>query len=123
MPRTAAAALFELFREAGLKEDSRLHHHVAWYKGEPVACCSVLRRAIVAGLYNVATLPEMRGQGIASEMVLTALGAARTAGCRLGVLHALPDQFDLYSRLGFVDQCRMDVYAWPGDGQQASLLS
>ncbi len=115
MPRTVAAALFELFCKAGLKEDSLLHHYVAWYKGEPVACCSMLHAAQVAGLYNVATLPAMRGQGIASAMVLTALGAARTMGCHLGVLESLPSHLDLYRRLGFIEQCRMDVYAWIGE--------
>jgi GNAT superfamily N-acetyltransferase len=123
MPRTVAAALFGLFCKAGFQEDSLLHHYVAWYKGEPVACCSMLRSAPVAGLYNVATLPAMRGRGIASAMVLTALGAARAVGCHLGVLESLPSHLDLYRRLGFIEHCRIDVYAWPGEGLQASLLS
>lgn len=55
----------------------------------------------VAGIYGVATRPEVRGLGLARSLTILALEAARDAGMRTAVLHSTPMARSLYDSLGF----------------------
>lgn len=69
--------------------------------GRPVATSRIAIAAGVAGLYAVATLPDVRGRGIGRALTLAALEAGRSLGYRIGVLQASDDGLPVYRRIGF----------------------
>jgi ribosomal protein S18 acetylase RimI-like enzyme len=91
-----------------------LRHFLGRLDGEPVATSSLLPGGGVAGVYNVSTVPEARGQGIGTAMVLEALRAACAMGYRIGVLTAAPMGVSIYRRIGFTEYCLFGVYYWLG---------
>jgi GNAT superfamily N-acetyltransferase len=79
-------------------------HYLAWLDGQAVACATLFLGAGVAGIYRVATLPGVRGQGIGGAVVITALREARAAGYRFATLRSSEIAHHLYQRLGFRDE-------------------
>jgi GNAT superfamily N-acetyltransferase len=75
--------------------------YVGLLDGRPVATSRVSIGGGVAGLYAVATLPDVRGRGIGRALTLAALEAGRALGCRIGVLQASDDGLPVYRRIGF----------------------
>jgi GNAT superfamily N-acetyltransferase len=88
-------------------------HYLGRLDGAPVAATSLLLAAGVAGIYNVATVPEARGRGVASALVAAALREARAWGYRAGVLQSSQAGFSVYQRLGFRKVCAFRHYVWP----------
>lgn len=109
-PDFALSTFFDSFASLGLGKHLPLHHYVGWLKGEPVASSSVLLGAGVAGIYNVATVPHARGQGIGAALTLVPLCDARDVGYRIGILHSSPMGFNVYRRMGFQEYCRLRTY-------------
>ena len=68
----------------------------------------------VAGIYGVATRPEVRGLGFARHLTLAALHAARAAGATTAVLHSTPIAVPLYASLGFNRVADFSLHASPG---------
>jgi GNAT superfamily N-acetyltransferase len=69
--------------------------------------------AYMPGIYHVTTLPEARGQGFGTVMVLTAVRAAGPLGYRTGILADWGEGPDLYRRSGFEDSCQAEIYVGP----------
>ncbi|MEO5704402.1 MAG: GNAT family N-acetyltransferase [Candidatus Limnocylindrales bacterium] len=69
--------------------------------GRAVATARISIGGGVAGLYAVATLPDVRGRGFGRAMTIAALDAGRALGYRIGVLQASDEGFRVYRRLGF----------------------
>ena len=68
----------------------------------------------VAGLSNIAVLPEHRGRGIGAAVAAAALLEGRRLGLGLGVLSAGEVGLPLYERLGFREVSRHRTYVlWP----------
>lgn len=88
--------------------------YVARLGGEPVAVSQLLLAAGVAGIYNVATVPEARRKGIGAAVTLAPLREARAEGYRAGVLGASALGFPMYRRLGFQRVCMLSMYTWTG---------
>ena len=80
--------------------------------GVPVATAALFLGARVAGLYAVACIGTARGLGIGTAISLAALREARTRGYRVAVLESSPSGFNVYSRLGFRECCRLGSYVW-----------
>jgi predicted acetyltransferase len=90
--------------------------------GTVVGTCTLYLGAGVAGIYNVSTLPKARRQGVATELTLTALHAARDRGYRIGILHASEMGYGAYRRIGFRDYCTVSHYLYlPNRAQRAFL--
>lgn len=68
----------------------------------------------VAGIYNVATIPEAHRRGIGSAMTLEPLRMARAFGYHLGTLPSSEMGFGVYRQLGFQEYFKVGLYIWPG---------
>ena len=71
------------------------------HAGTPVATASTLVSDGVAGVYNVATKPNARGNGYATAMTRAAIRVLAAQGCAAAVLQSTPNGERLYTRLGF----------------------
>ena len=67
-------------------------HYLGALDGRPVAASTLFVGAGVAGIYNVATLAEARGQGLGSAMTLVPLYAARDMGYPCGCSPIIRDR-------------------------------
>ncbi|HET7076130.1 MAG TPA: GNAT family N-acetyltransferase [Chloroflexia bacterium] len=113
LPPFAAAALRGFCEQVGFGPDAPFQHYLARVAGTPVAGASLFLGAGVAGLYNVATAPDARGQGTATALVLAALHAARARGYRVGILQSTRMGLNLYHRLGFAEYSTIAHYLGP----------
>lgn len=111
-PDAFGDAFGELAHAFGLGPASSFQHFLGFWNGEPVATCSLFTGAGVAGIYDVATLPERRRRGIAAAITRTALATAAAAGYRLAILHSSALGASVYRRIGFVDACDIGQYVW-----------
>jgi GNAT superfamily N-acetyltransferase len=112
LPMLADAALFDYSVQLGFAPAVPLRHYIGWQDAEPVAAASLCLGAGVAGIYNVATRPEARGQGIGTALTAAALADAREAGYRVAILHATRMGRNVYRRLGFAEYCTVHQYLW-----------
>jgi len=108
-PQIAADAFGRAFEIVGLDSlDWSLY--LAYLDGEAVAASSLYLGAGVAGIYNVATLPEARGKGAGSAVSYAPLRAAHQSGYQIGTLQASRLGYGVYRRLGFEEICKFDLY-------------
>lgn len=114
MPGFAADAIYEFGCEVLGDPQSPMRVYIGRLKGEAVAASLLQLGAGVAGISNVATLPQARRQGIGSAMTLAALLEARALGYRVGTLRASQMGIGVYRRLGFREYCRVGYYVWAG---------
>lgn len=100
--------VFEAWIRLGL--DSPMRNYVGYLDGTPVSTSCVFLGGGVAGIYNVATLPDARGKGIGAALTLRPLVEAREMGYRIGVLQASDMGFGVYQRLGFRHLCQIENF-------------
>jgi GNAT superfamily N-acetyltransferase len=113
-PQIAADGFGRAFEVVGLDApDWSLY--LAYLDSEPVAAASMYLGAGVAGIYNVATLPEARGKGAGSAVSYAPLRAAHQSGYQIGTLQASRLGYGVYRRLGFEEICTFNLYVWAGD--------
>ncbi|WP_054659258.1 GNAT family N-acetyltransferase [Secundilactobacillus kimchicus] len=79
--------------------DATLVHYVGYVADEPVTTARLAPSGSTVKVQRVATLPEYRGQHLASELLRTIL-AAQPAGTEV-TLNAQQTAIGLYERLGF----------------------
>ena len=94
-------AVSRWIQSVGLSEN--LHHYLGYIDDTPVATSTVFYSDGVAGLYCVASLPDVRGRGLGSVMSAFPLLEAREEGYNVGVLHSTRMAHGVYLRLGFKD--------------------
>lgn len=97
---------------ASLGIDLPFRYYIAYLYGKPVATSTLFLGAGAAGIYNVATISEARGQGIGAFLTLYPLKQALPMGFSAGVLQSSEMGFSVYQRLGFRKVCEMDHYYW-----------
>lgn len=110
-PRVVVTPYIAGIEKAGIGPGHALRLALGTYRGMPAACTMLCISGGVAGLYCVATTPEVRGKGLASALTRYSLEIARQAGCRTAVLHATRKGEGVYARLGFVEYCRVRNFA------------
>ena len=76
-------------------------NYVAYAGDEPAACVAILPVDGDAGVFEVATLPEARGQGLCGLLFKRALWDAREEGCDISTLQATKKGEPVYARLGY----------------------
>jgi GNAT superfamily N-acetyltransferase len=94
--------------------DSDIGLLVGYAEGQPVATAGMYRKGAVAEIGAVWTHPAFRRRGYGAALTWAALVEARMRGCTAAVLKATAMGYPLYLRMGFVEVCRMRVYAPPG---------
>lgn len=97
---------------AGYDEREPLRLYMAKLGGAPVAVAQLFTGAGVAGIYCVATLPQLRRQGIGAAVTHAALADARALGYNMAVLGASQMGEPVYRRLGFVACGVLAEYVW-----------
>jgi len=111
MPSFVADALFDFWRSVGFGA-SPVRNYYGLLKGETVTASTLFLGAGVAGLYNVATLPAARRQGVGTAITLETLREARALGYRNGVLFSSELGVGVYRELGFQEYCKIGHYVW-----------
>jgi GNAT superfamily N-acetyltransferase len=111
-PQAFGDAFGELAVAIGLDAGSPFRHYLACVNGEPAATCSLFLGAGVAGIYDVATVPERRQRGLGAAVTRAALADAQASGYRTAILHSSAAGARLYRSLGFVDICDIGQYVW-----------
>lgn len=115
MPEHAWGWLTGGFKYHGVVDD--FQHYIGYLDGKPVATSSIQYSDGVAGLYNVATLPEARGKGIGAVISHAPFIDALERGYRFGILHSTRMGYNVYKRLGFEEICKLVRYQWnPAEG-------
>lgn len=77
------------------------HNYVGYLDGEPAAAVVILPVDGDASAWDVATLPEARGRGLARRLMQRALWDAREQGCDMSSLQATKLGEPVYARLGY----------------------
>jgi GNAT superfamily N-acetyltransferase len=113
IPKAGLKLLLDVVAKRGMPEDPTIHYYLGMLDDRPVATSLLYLGAGVAGIYNVATLPEVRRQGIGRALTVAPLLYALTLGYRIGVLQASPMGLNLYRRLGFREYCTFHAYFSP----------
>ena len=111
-PQPFGDAFAELAMAIGLGDRSPFRHWLARVNDRPAATCSMFLGAGVAGIYDVATLPEQRRRGIARAITRAAMQDARVLGYRMAILHSSTLGAGVYRSLGFRDVCHIGQYVW-----------
>ena len=97
--------------DRALSADIQLRDWIALLDGAPVAAAGLFVAAGVAGIYNVATVPEARGRGIGRAVTAAALAEAVARGEHTAALGSSEMGFPVYSHLGFREVSRLRSYA------------
>jgi ribosomal protein S18 acetylase RimI-like enzyme len=108
----STATYYENYVNTGFGTGTPWHHYVGWLHDEPVSVASLLLHAGVAGIYGVATIPEVRRQGVGTAMTLHALREARASGYQIAVLTASTLGIGIYRRIGFREYGSIHHYVW-----------
>jgi len=109
-PDWIGTELLALFSATDYRSEQPLKLYLGWQANQPVTTAASFRAASVVGLYEVATLPAFRQQGIASTMTYHALNDARQQGYALATLVSSPMAEQMYRTLGFEEYCRLVIY-------------
>jgi GNAT superfamily N-acetyltransferase len=80
-----------------------LHTYAARVAGTPVSVAAAYDTDGDCGIFMVATLPEGRGRGLATQLVACALEDGRERGCTTTSLQATKMGYPIYARLGYRD--------------------
>ncbi len=89
-------------------------HFLARWQGEPCATATLLHANRAGEIYNMATIPALRGRGLGTDLTLFAMQSAGKAGYTEAIFFATPAGFPVYKRLGFETVSTADLFVWNG---------
>jgi ribosomal protein S18 acetylase RimI-like enzyme len=86
---------------------------VAYLDGQAVGKCFANLEDLPSwvAIYGVAVKPEARGHGVATALMNGAIVRGQALGARRAVLHSSSMALSMYRRMGFVERCRLPVFA------------
>lgn len=103
---------FRGFSARGFGDEAAFRHYVCRLGEEWVGAATLSLGGGVAGLANMATLPQARRRGVGTASAVAALQDAKTLGLRIAALSAEDVGRPLYERLGFREVSRHRTYLW-----------
>ena len=104
---------YQLYDDVALEPGGDNQLFLGLENGKAVATSRLFCTGGVAGIWQVATLPEVRGKGYGTTMTVAVAQAGRERGYRFSVLYASTAGHGVYRRLGFQEYCYLDVYKSP----------
>lgn len=111
IPASDGAFALDVFDQLSFSPDSEWRHYVMRVEGQVVATSSLHLGAGVAGLYNIATRPDYRQNGLGTAITLLTYEEAAKSGYRIGTLQTTyPNALRLYHRMGFEVYCKFGIY-------------
>ena len=110
LPNAVRELLHALHAEHGFNPNPELRFYLGMLDGTPVATSLLFVSSGVAGIYCVATLPQVRGRGLGAAMTVTPLCTAHEAGLAIGILQSSQMGYPIYRRLGFAEYCTFKFY-------------
>jgi len=93
-------------------DSSKTMAYLCMVNNKPVAISLLYLGAGVAGIYCVATIPEVRRQGIGALMTQLPLREVQNQGYKVGILHSSEMGVGVYCSLGFQEYCEIEQYLW-----------
>ena len=116
IPESSGNAWVDATRTIGIGR-SPWDPYVGWLGDRPVATTMLFCGAGVATVFAIATVEDVRGQGIGAAITLAGLADARDHGYRYGVLFATELGAPVYRRIGFRDaDAAISRWLWTADG-------
>jgi len=103
---------YEAYCRTGFGDGYPWHHYIGWLHGRPVAIASLLLHAGVAGIYGIATHPDVRRRGIGTTITTYLLHEAQRFGHRIAILSPSEMGMNIYRHLGFQEYYKTDFYLW-----------
>lgn len=109
-----AATYRDAYAALGYDLDAPHQCYVAYLDSQPVSGGTLVLASGIAGIYDVATDPAVRGKGTGSAVTAALMQHARRHGYRYAALQPSDEGYRLYQRLGFGERFHEDNYAWLG---------
>jgi ribosomal protein S18 acetylase RimI-like enzyme len=111
VPANDGTFALNVFDQLSFSADSEWRHYAMRVEGQVVATSSLHLGAGVAGLYNIATRPDYRQNGLGTAITLLTYEEAKKSGYCIGTLQTTyPNALRLYHRLGFEVYCKFGIY-------------
>ncbi len=90
-------------------------------EGRPVCTSALCATGPVAGIYWVATLPDLRGRGLGEAITWSAVRGGIQLGCGFASLQASALGRPVYARMGFATPLHYVCFEGPAKGRGARL--
>jgi GNAT superfamily N-acetyltransferase len=113
IPDSICDLLLDLYNQHGFTAHPSVRYYLGLLDGKPVATSLLFLGGGVAGIYNVATLPEARKRGFGTALTVVPLLEARSLGYRFGILQSTAMGLNIYRRIGFQEYCTFRFYFSP----------
>jgi GNAT superfamily N-acetyltransferase len=104
---------FQAVNAAGMKK-GELTHFLAFIEGKPVGAVSLSTSTSSAGIWNLATHPDHRKQGVGTALVHAALREAKKRHYKQVMAILMPKgmAWGLFMKLGFEQVCEFPFYVY-----------
>jgi len=102
----------DVYAAHGFAADALFQHYVGYLNSQPVTSSTLLLSQDIAGIYDVSSIPEARGQGFGEAITRVALEDAQQRGYKYAVLQASDEGFPLYIKMGFTTLYIEENYEW-----------
>ena len=115
-------SLTEIFLNLFLISKSSIFaNYLVTINEKPVSISSILYSSGIAGIFNVATIPDYRGKGIGTAVTLAPLMDAKKKGYEIAWLESSEMGENCYKRIGFQEYCKFSrcIYS-PKDERKSS---
>ncbi|WP_078410392.1 GNAT family N-acetyltransferase [Priestia abyssalis] len=114
-PASGKEAIFKRFEQIIKKMPDEYKLYLGFYKGEPAVVGTLFLDGDIAGLYCIATAPDMRRKGLAAAYLQNLLDEACAQGASHCILHATEAGKPTYEKLGFQSYSKFQVYLYKDD--------